>query len=386
MLMPQSRPMWLSKFRPDRDRQGRERPRRRLAVHSLECLEDRTVLSSISVASGDTAGLYAAIAAANATTGPATVNIQLSPGTYKLKSKVNSGELDITRTSGAVTIHGNGATIDPQGGSRVLETDAGTTVTVQDAELTDGTAVRAFGAAGVGGGILNLGGSLSLNHVILDNDTAQGPSGFPPDSDHTGGAGLGGGLSLRRVGLDPEIHLLPRRSYGGGGSGSLIGGAGARPGRWPVRHRRWVGLDPELNFSSDLAQGGPVPPAAPAAPAARRRWPRGGAVHRQRHALPENSSVSNNVAQGGAGGSGANGGNGWGGGRFVRSRLRDPRPDGYPPEPGSGLAGEGGSNGAGIGGGLYVATGASVSLKKTIVALNFASTSNDNIYGTVTYL
>src|SRR5271166_3688832 len=116
MLLPQSRPMWLSKFRRDRDRQGRKRPRRRLAVHSLECLEDRTVLSSISVGPMDTAGLYRAIAAANAATGPATVNISLSPGTYTL----TGAQLEITRTSGAVTIHGNGAVIDAAGLSRVL--------------------------------------------------------------------------------------------------------------------------------------------------------------------------------------------------------------------------------------------------------------------------
>ena len=51
-----------------------------------------------------------------------------------------------------------------------------------------------------------------------------------------------------------------------------------------------------------------------------------------------------------------------------------------------GLPGAGGSAGDGIGGGLYVATGASVFLKKTKVAGNVASTSSDNIDGTVTYL
>jgi hypothetical protein len=51
-----------------------------------------------------------------------------------------------------------------------------------------------------------------------------------------------------------------------------------------------------------------------------------------------------------------------------------------------GLAGAGGSDGDGFGGGLYVATGATVSLKKSNVAGNYASTSNDEIYGTVTYL
>ena len=52
-----------------------------------------------------------------------------------------------------------------------------------------------------------------------------------------------------------------------------------------------------------------------------------------------------------------------------------------------GLAGFGGSDGKeGIGGGLlYVTAGGVVSLKKTTVALNFASTSNNNIYCIVTY-
>ena len=48
-----------------------------------------------------------------------------------------------------------------------------------------------------------------------------------------------------------------------------------------------------------------------------------------------------------------------------------------------GLAGAGGSAGDGIGGGLYIWAGGVVTLKKTTVTLNFASTSNNNIYGTV---
>ena len=51
--------------------------------------------------------------------------------------------------------------------------------------------------------------------------------------------------------------------------------------------------------------------------------------------------------------------------------------------PSAACAGAGGSDGDGIGGGLYISTGGVVTLKKTTVALNFASTSNDNIYGTV---
>jgi len=82
--------------------------------------------------------------------------------------------------------------------------------------------------------------------------------------------------------------------------------------------------------------------------------------------------------------------NGWGGGAFVGaggSATLDQTDVLLNLALGS-LACEGGSNsnGDGIGGGLYVATGGMVSLKKSTVALNFASTSNDNIYGTVTYL
>lgn len=50
-----------------------------------------------------------------------------------------------------------------------------------------------------------------------------------------------------------------------------------------------------------------------------------------------------------------------------------------------GLAGFGGSDRDGIGGGLFVATGASVGLKNTTLSGNSASTSNADIYGTVSY-
>ena len=49
-----------------------------------------------------------------------------------------------------------------------------------------------------------------------------------------------------------------------------------------------------------------------------------------------------------------------------------------------GLASAGRSDGDSSGGGLYIAAGGVVTLKKTTVALNFASSSNDNIAGTVT--
>ncbi len=50
------------------------------------------------------------------------------------------------------------------------------------------------------------------------------------------------------------------------------------------------------------------------------------------------------------------------------------------------IGGAGFDGGDGSGGGIYVTSDASVSLKKTKVSANYASTSNNNIYGTGTYL
>jgi hypothetical protein len=105
----------------------------------------------------------------------------------------------------------------------------------------------------------------------------------------------------------------------------------------------------------------------------------GGTSHTSSVSL-SNSLLSLNVAQGGRGGSGADGGNGSGGAMFVGADgsasldqtnvLLDLAI--------AGLAGAGGTNGSGIGGGLYGTSGGVgvVTLHKSTVALNFASTSN----------
>ena len=47
-------------------------------------------------------------------------------------------------------------------------------------------------------------------------------------------------------------------------------------------------------------------------------------------------------------------------------------------------AADGGSGGQGIGGGLYIGAGMTTLTGRTEVVSNFASTSNDNIYGSYT--
>jgi hypothetical protein len=99
------------------------------------------------------------------------------------------------------------------------------------------------------------------------------------------------------------------------------------------------------------------------------------------------STLIFNLAQGGGGGAGGNGGNGLGGGVYVLGGTTasvETTPIAADAALG-GSAGKGGSSGQGIGGGLYIDTGASVTLgDPSEVVLNFASTSNNDIFGIYT--
>ena len=105
----------------------------------------------------------------------------------------------------------------------------------------------------------------------------------------------------------------------------------------------------------------------------------------ERHTLSltlDRSTLISNVALGGNGGAG---GNGLGGGLFAdpdtTAAISNSSLDRN-----QAIGGAGFDGGDGSGGGIYVSSDASVSLKKTKVTTNYASTSNKDIYGTVTYL
>jgi hypothetical protein len=99
-----------------------------------------------------------------------------------------------------------------------------------------------------------------------------------------------------------------------------------------------------------------------------------------------NSTVEDNQAVGGDGGSAGNGGNGLGGGIYVDAlstltllgaTVEYNRAVG-------GAAGDGGSDGQGIGGGIYVAAGGVACADSlTVILGNHATTSNDDVFGTL---
>jgi hypothetical protein len=200
-----------------------------------------------------------------------------------------------------------------------------------------------------GGGILSTGGSLSISGSTLAGNTATGVLGVLGDA----GYGIGGGIALGDNGTATVTNtaFLGNLAQGAAGASGVIGGE-ATGGAIAVGLFN-TGVDGLSNAS--LAMSGCL--------------------------------LIGNVAQAGAGGSGADGGNASGGGIFVAvdaSATVNQTVVSMNLALG-GLAGAGGSDGDGdgVGGGLYISTGGVVTLKKTTVALNFASTSNDNIYGTV---
>ena len=241
------------------------------------------------------------------------------------------------------TISGNSA---QYGGG--LENISGA-MTLANCAVDNNQAVATFDfPTAEGGGILSRGGSLSISSSTVAGNTATGVLGLNFPSGLIAGYGIGGGIALGDFGTATVTNtaFLGNLAQGAAGASGLIGGE-ATGGAIAVGRFNNGDDGASLTMSGCLLIG--------------------------------------NVAQGGAGGSGADGGNASGGGIFVAvdsSATLDQTVVSMNLALG-GLAGAGGSDGDGSGGGLYISTGGVVTLKKTTVALNFASTSNDNIYGTV---
>ncbi len=218
------------------------------------------------------------------------------------------------------------------------------TLHVASSTISNNQALGGAGGNGIGGGILSNGGSVALSSSTVMVNTAKGGAGASGDA---GGDGIGGGLALENNATATVNNTLFLRNLAQGGAG----GAGANGGNG-IGGAIAVAIGNVFGNSdtSSLAMTAGL--------------------------------VTGNFAQGGRAGSGAKGGNAWGGGARVGAdgSASFDQSDILLNEALSGLFG----NGEGIGGGLYVATGAVVTLHKSTVAQNLASTSN-NIYGTVIY-
>jgi hypothetical protein len=229
------------------------------------------------------------------------------------------------------------------------------TMLVEDSTLSCNQAVGGAGSAGnaanpPSAGSIGEGGGISVvvfssaqvvGCTLLDN-VAQGGAGG--GSGAVGGAGVSGGIDIAVSSsvIVNNTNFIANRAIGGAGSSGATGGDGIGGGID-------VGTGDITGYPDNCSL------------------------------TLTNSIFSGNLAVGGAGGPGGNGGNGLGGGLSVLT--------GCSASIDTTLVfanfALGGVSGQGVGGGLYIQTGAGVMLSNPgEVFLNFASTSNDDIFGT----
>jgi|GEM_PF-1542711 len=186
------------------------------------------------VTAGDTAGLVAAIGAANANPDPDI--IALEEGTYTLSASNNTlyGKNGLPVINTPITIYGNCATIERDSAAeafRFFQVATGGSLTLYDLTLTggdggtsNGGAIYSQGAvtatnttvanstAPGGGGIRNSGGTLTLVDSRLENNSAPG----------TGSAG--GGLYTNGPATLTSTTLTGNSAYYGGAIYTASGG------------------------------------------------------------------------------------------------------------------------------------------------------------------
>jgi hypothetical protein len=285
--------------------------------------------------------LRSAIMAADAKGGSSA--IKLPTGTFQLtiaganEDASKTGDLDITSN---LTITGAGAgktTIDGNNLDRVFQVLRGK-VSISGVTIEHGLADE-------GGGLLNSGGQVSLSSVVVTVNHARGADGAngsagidggqqggPGGSGGDGTIGLGGGIFNAAGSLSiSNSTITGNQAQGGsggqGGAGGLAEGA-SQPGG-----------------NGQQGQGGNGGKAGAGAAA------RGGGIYNAAHAILalSGSTISSNLVMAGHGGQGGFGGFGFGG--AADSVATSPAKHGG--DGGGGSGGDGGGGGAGEGGGLF---------------------------------
>jgi hypothetical protein len=154
---------------------------------TVETLEDRIALATVTIANGDVTGLTNAITAANANNTSADI-INLTPGplnyvlTTANDNSVGPSAFAIKAKGGfSLTINGNGATLQAPGSAanpmRIFLVTAGSTFILNNTTLTGGFLKTGNHPNGSGGAIDQVGGTMTLNSCTLTGNTLTGGHG-----------------------------------------------------------------------------------------------------------------------------------------------------------------------------------------------------------------
>ncbi len=200
-------------------RPKRRRTSKRRFLPWLDQMENRTLLSTLTVMNNQDSGagsLRADIAAAKRGD-----TIAFAAGLRGQTIVLTTGELDITTS---LNIDGPGASllsVSGGGTSRVFDISPNATVTIGSLTITDGNTVGANG-----GGILVEGaampgepsGTLSLNHVVMTNNHAMADS-TGLDGGSGGGIENGGTLTVNACSFFNNVASLNSTNAGSQGGG-----------------------------------------------------------------------------------------------------------------------------------------------------------------------
>jgi hypothetical protein len=274
------------------------------------------------------------------------------------------------------------------GGALALDdTPATVTNTVMsgnEALGSPGTAVSysppAYGPLGIGGAVEATGAALSIQGGRIEGNIAMG--GYGGDATRgpagTGGYGWGGGIFIGGQGsLTVSGTTIAGNSAIGnaGGNGNTGGSGGFGQG---------AGIYIYYGGSAKIVNAAIVGNVAIGGAGGQGATPRiggdaqGGGVFAYAAALTiSGGNIALNSALGGPGG-----GDGEGGGVFISGTAGNALLSDVSIALNAAIGGSGG--GAGVGGGLYIGGGSVTLSNNTKVVGNFASTSNDNIYGPFT--
>jgi len=169
-----------------------------------------SVSTNVPCSSGDPAALVAAINGANGG-GGGTVN--LAAGCHYVLTTADNGENGLPVVTSKISVNGNGATIDGTKTVRVFEVDG------PDGNLSLQNLTITGGSADFGGGIENLGGTVTLNHSQVTGNTAVVAGGgiasatFDPSSVAK--------LTLNNSEVSNNQQILAGQDGGLGGGGIL---------------------------------------------------------------------------------------------------------------------------------------------------------------------
>ena len=382
----------------------------------LEPLEVRCVPTTITPTTFDDGGLGSgslrdAVLEFNADTGTDDDTILLEAGTYALTLRNSgghhetaglTGDLNLTSASHCWILQGTGSSGDnatvidaSQLQDRVFDiVTPGTQVEFRDLIIQGGLA-QDDGSDGalpgttdaLGGGILNNGGDVTLDNVVVQNNVARGGdaanySGAPGHNARGGGFySTGGALTIRGATVTSNQAMggrgdaAARGTVGAGGS-AAGGGLYAIGGPLDICNstiaNNHVAAGSGGDYRLSIIGGGPGGSAA------------GGGLYATGGSLDiANSRIGSNGATGGQGGDGGqtefdqtagggNGGAGQGGGLYVSGGSLDLSSSTISNNQATGGTGGnyGGSGGDGAGGGIFVVPGSTVAVDQSTIASN----------------